>query len=222
MSKSTPLSQLPSANQPPRFVSDQQRQFITQAQQAIGNSHMPQNTQASSDIANDDDIVVQDILNQINATTSSNEQSQQEPQMQQSQYSEQINVNPLLIQQLAAAQGPPPPQYPQQFMGPPQLMGGNIPPHILYQLTGGGGFPQDMPIQQTNGVIDYRTFMFYFADDLKLAALVFIVTVIVHFIPLEKFIGRYITIDKIPYHQVLFRAIMAAIIVVILKKLAKI
>ncbi len=214
MNKSTPISQLPNVNPNQVFVNDQQRQFITQAQQAISNTTMPQNTQASSDIVNDDDMVVQDILNQINA--SSGEQNAERVQTE--------NVNQIYMQQ---PQQPPP----QQHFMPPQMQfaaNQNIPPQILYQMANGnfqmppesgGMMPQThMP----SGPLDYKTFMHYFADDLKLASVIFIATIVVHFIPLEKFVGRYIALDKIPYHEVLFRAIMISIVVIIIKKLAKI
>lgn len=223
MNKSTPIAQLPSATNPTQgFVNDQQRQYIAQAQQAISNSHMPQNTQASSDIANDDDIVVQDILNQINASSTPEQavQPDRQPQMGMDP-----QINPLYIQQMSHQN----PQAIPQMMGGGQAMlggAGGIPPHILYQMANGNmSFPDGMmggPSQLGNGPMDYRSFLFYFADDLKLASLVFIVTIMIHFIPLDKFIGRYIALDKIPYHDVLLRAIMAAIIVVLFKKLAKI
>ena len=66
MNKSTPLSQLPSTPSQGNFVNDQQRQMITQAQQAIQTSTFPQNTQISSDIVNDDDPTIQEVLNQFN------------------------------------------------------------------------------------------------------------------------------------------------------------
>ena len=220
MNKSTPIAQLPSAANPTQgFINDQQRHYIAQAQQAISNSHMPQNTQASSDIANDDDIVVQDILNQINASSAPEQTVQQD---RSPHVSMDPQINPLYIQQLSQQQNIP---------AINQMMGGagNIPPHILYQMAAANananmtfqdGMMGSSPMN--HGHMDYKSFMFYFADDLKLASLVFIVTVAIHFIPLDKFIGQYIALDRIPYHDVLLRAIMAAIIVIIFKKLAKI
>lgn len=228
MNKSTPISQLPNVNQNQVFVNDQQRQFITQAQQAISNTTMPQNTQASSDIVNDDDMVVQDILNQINASTGGEQNSDRAPN------EHQINVNQLYMQQQAAQQSQQAQQSPQgHFQMPPNMQmgnasgGGGIPPQLLYQMANSNfQIPEQlnnmMPHHLPSGPMDYKSFMYYFADDLKLASLIFIATIIVHFIPLEKFIGRYIALDKIPYHEVLFRAIMISILVIIIKKLAKI
>lgn len=216
MNKSTPISQLPAGNPNPVFVNEQQRQFITQAQQAISNTNMPQNTQASSDIINDDDMVVQDILNQINS-------SHGEQTAERVPTENQINVNQLYMQQQQ--------QIPPQYMPQPNMQPQNqtIPPHFLYQMAAGSSSGSNFPSPESMinqpipiGPLDYKTFMHYFADDLKLASLVFIATIIVHFIPLEKFIGRYIALDKIPYHEILFRAIMISIIVIIIKKLVKI
>ncbi len=219
MNKSTPISQLPGGNPNPVFVNEQQRQFITQAQQAISNTTMPQNTQASSDIVNDDDMVVQDILNQINSSTGDS-QNERIP-------SENQNMNQLYMQQ----QMPPPQFIQQQNMAAPSQgaqNNGGLPPQLLYQMAAGNPnfqfqdmMPPSHPVNMPTGPLDYKTFMHYFADDLKLAALIFIATVIVHFIPLEKFIGKYIALDKIPYHEILFRAIMISIVVIIIKKVAK-
>lgn len=218
MNKSTPISQLPAANPTPVFVNDQQRQFITQAQQAISNTTMPQNTQSSSDIVNDDDMVVQDILNQINSSNGGNEQ-------QPDRVQNENQINQLYMQQQQMQQ--------QQFMPQPHMQpqGQNIPPHFLYQMAaaGGGNVPPNFTVPEAminqpipNGPMDYKTFMHYFADDFKLASLIFIATIVVHFIPLEKFVGKYIALDRIPYHEILFRAIMISIVVIIIKKLVKI
>jgi hypothetical protein len=76
MNKSTPISQLPSAMQAQNtFVNDQQKQMIQNAQQAIQNINLPQNTQIQQDIVNDDDATIQEVLNHIN---SSQHQQQQQ------------------------------------------------------------------------------------------------------------------------------------------------
>jgi len=231
MNKSTPLAQLPNTNSNPMqnqtFVTDQQRQYINQAQNAISNSHMPQNTQLSADIINDDDIVVQDILNQINASTDNssqqhNQQSGNEPTPQQIQ---QINQQ-IMMQQLAAQQ-----QQQNMIASQQQQQNGNngmfIPPPsqqqamLLSQLNSLGGNPYDNIIQNSHPT-EFKDYLLLFADDLKLASLVFIVVILVHFVPLDKFLSRYFAIDKIPYHEVLLRAIMAALLIIIIKKLAKI
>lgn len=207
MNKSTPLAQLPNNNQnQPTFVNDQQRQFITQAQNAIANNnHIPQNTQMSSDIINDDDVVVQDILNEINASSSSNNNDTQFDQNMQQQNMQQQNIQQQNIQQ----------QNQNQYM----------------QQQNQNQYMQQQNMQQVGGYydniadsnsLDLKTYIIHFADDLKLAGLIFFVTILVHFIPFDKLVSKYIIIDKIPYHDILFRAIMAAIFVIIIKKLIKI
>jgi hypothetical protein len=215
MNKSTPIAQLPSNTlQNNNFINEQQRQFITQAQQAISNSPMPQNTQMSSDIANDDDIVVQDILNQINAS-SSNEQgnSGQDQGMNMNAINQQ-----LMMQQLAAQQ--------QQNMVQSSQMPQNMqyPPQALYQMSqmGYGGPMENSIVVQGSQPLDFKTYLFHFADDVKLAGIVFVVVILVHFIPLDKLISKYFAVDKIPYHDIILRAIMAALFVIIIKKLSKI
>lgn len=69
MSKSTPLNQIPANFQGQasgQFVNDQQRQMITQAQQAAQNFTMPQNSQLQPDIIPDNDNTIQDMLNELN------------------------------------------------------------------------------------------------------------------------------------------------------------
>lgn len=215
MNKSTPIAQLPSNTlQNNNFINEQQRQFITQAQQAISNSPMPQNTQMSSDIANDDDIVVQDILNQINASSSNDQNSssgQQDPSLNMNAINQQ-----LMMQQLAAQQNM------VQSSQMPQNMG--YPPQAMYQMSqmGYGGPMENSIVVQGNQPMDFKTYLFNFADDVKLAGVVFAVVILVHFIPLDKLISKYFAVDKIPYHDIILRAIMAALLVVIIKKLSKI
>lgn len=218
MNKSTPIAQLPSNNnnmQTQNFVTDQQRQYINQAQNAISNSHMPQNTQLSADIINDDDVVVQDILNQINASTdSSNQNEVNNQQMQQMQQQ-------MMIQQMAQQQNMAQPQQINNGYqsGPSQSQQAML----LAQMGGygGGGNPYDNIIQNVPPT-EFKDYLVHFADDLKLASLVFFIVIIVHFIPLDKLLSRYFAIDKLPYHEILLRAIMAALFVIIIKKLLKI
>lgn len=102
MSKSTPLNQIPSnfQGQPSgQFVNDQQRQMITQAQQAAQNFTMPQNSQLQPDIVPDNDNSIQDMLNELNG----NAPIQDSPQMMMyhQQHLPQPNMmeNPLLNDQ---------------------------------------------------------------------------------------------------------------------------
>jgi hypothetical protein len=59
----------------------------------------------------------------------------------------------------------------------------------------------------------------FFSDDLKLMAVIFFVVFAVHFMPLEAIIGKYIAIDKIPYHDKILNALAIAVLVIIVKNL---
>ena len=191
MSKSTPINQLPAPIPTQNtFVNEQQRQMITQAQQAISNSQMPQNTQMSPDILNEDDAVIQDMLNNLN--------SQQEPnhmanhavlqQQQQEELLRMAAMNNMNINQL----------YQQSTM--------NAPPQIMQSSQ------QQMP-----------TFLVQakqmFGNEMKLVGIVFLAVIMAQLIPFQKYISRYIAIEKIPYHDIILKASIAAILVVIVKRL---
>lgn len=213
MNKSTPLSQLPSSNTQPGFVNDQQRQFITQAQQAVSNSPIPQNTQASSDIINDDDAIVQDILNQINtASNGASNTNDQEPQQQNIAYfptaQPQPSLSPQTLLQLSQLSG-----LNGGMMQQAQQMPSINPMGALNSLNALNQLPPQSSL--LSPILSMVT------DDLKLAGMVFMIVVLVHFIPLDKFIGKYFAVDKIPYHQIILRAIMATLIIIIVQKLSK-
>lgn len=193
MNKSTPLSQLPNAlQQQTAFVNDQQKQMVTSAQAAVQNIPIPQNTQIPPEIINDDDATIQEVLNQINSQ-----------------------------------KGNPPPQ-PQEMLPPqPQLMPPlNMPDPMVPQGYNGGMMPFPTassamfqpvaPSAASSGNVEL--FLHFFADDLKLAALVFAIFLAVQFIPVGSFLGRYIAIDRIPYHDILIKGLIAAVAVILAKK----
>jgi len=229
MNKSTPINQLPINNnnqnqnqtQSQNYVSDQQRQFITQAQNAISNSNMPQNTQISSDIVNDDDVIVTDILNQINASqnTSQNNSAQSELDIQQQQLllqlqQQQAQQQAQQQQQQQIAQA----QYQAQMLAQAQLQQG-VPPSLQnvnqYDVN---PYENIIPPSQS---IDFKTYLNNFADDLKLAGIIFLVVILVHFLPIDSVLSRYINLEKIPYHNVIFNAVLITLFVIIIKKLAR-
>lgn len=210
MSKSTPLSQLPSSLQGSHqnqntFVNDHQKQMITQQQQAVNSISMPQNTQLPQDIINDDDATIQEVLNHI---------SQQSGGQQAQQTIPQNMVQPL--QQNIA-------QEPQGMSAYDNMMLQNI-------MAGGSAFGlDDIPHnQKTHGLTGVNTnalhssnlnmFMNVFADDIKLAILVLVLVVAVNFVQIGSILGKYIAIEKIPYHDILLKAILVAVLVVIFKR----
>jgi len=205
MNKSTPINQLPSQNSSPNiFVNDQQRQIITQAQQAINNSTMPQNTQLSNEIINDDDLAIQDMLNNLNSQPQDIQQIQQIQQLQQMQQMQQMQQQQQHYQQqddylsrVAAMSHMMQPQASQQ--------------QILQQL------PQSQQFFKSGGIAEQFTHLM--SNELKLAGVVFIAVILVQLIPFTQYISRYIAVEKIPYHDILLKAMIATFIVIIIKKL---
>jgi hypothetical protein len=128
-----------------------------------------------------------------------------------------INDDDVVVQDILNqinGEGPQPPseEYSQQPVYYPPPM---PPPPPQQQMV----VPQQP--QQPQGQ-DLQNYLVYFADDLKLGGLVFTVAVLVHFIPIDKYVSKYFNVQNIPYHDVILRAILIALIVVLLKKFAKI
>lgn len=208
MNKSTPINQLPSQNVPQQniFVNDQQRNMITQAQQAIGNSTLPQNTQLPSEVINEDDTAIQDMLNNLSSQQDTQSHQQQMPPVYSSQvqspqeelmrFAAMNNLNINQLNSLMSGYGPPPFMRSMQDSPPP--------PPSFYK-------------QSQQGYMKQLTHIF--SSEMKLAGLVFLVVIVIQLLPLHKYIGRYIAVDRIPYHDVLLRAIVAALLIVITKKL---
>ena len=190
MNKSTPISQLPSAMQAQNtFVNDQQKQMIQNAQQAIQNINLPQNTQIQQDIVNDDDATIQEVLNHIN---SSQQQQQQVHHV------------------------PPPPtthsipdtnyQMDQQMMIQ-NLMNQNM----MNQM-------QQPSLSHQVGMSNIDMFFHMFADDIKIALLILTLFILVNFIPVGSILGRYIAVDKIPYHDIILKGLLCAVMFILTKK----
>lgn len=172
--------------------------MITQAQQAIGNSTMPQNTTLPNDILNEDDSVIQDMLNNLSSGQQQNQTSPTALQLQDLQQQEEflrmaalnnMNINQVMQQQQQ-----------QQYM-PPQT----------YYMS-----PPTLPLQQPNL---QQKFMSLLTSEFKLAGLVFAAVIIVQFVPFHRYISKYIAIEKIPYHDIILRGILAALAVIIVKKM---
>jgi hypothetical protein len=222
--RSTPLNQLPNANGQNVFVNDQQRNMVMQAQSAISQLQMPQNTQQPMD-NDEDDNTIQEVLNQIQSTNNQDTQYQQQlQQMQQMQQMQQLQqMQQMQMQKEGGSQSAPqlPPQLMQQSAHQmPQVI--QLPqPFDLSQLA-----PQ-LPPQPTNiqdpleGGNDGGVFAIItsITEDIKFGAFVFILFVIVHFIPIDKFLMKYFAIDRIPYYDVLLKALVAFVAVIVFRKL---
>ena len=220
--RSTPITQLPNMNNQNVFVNDQQRNMVIQAQNAISQLQMPQNTQQP--IENDeDDNTIQEVLNQIHTNNSQDSQYQQQiQQLQQMQQLQQLQqMQKETIQQPAQM----PPQMMQQVT--PQQM-----PQII-QLPSTASQPQfdimsAIASQPSASVIpdpleggnDGGLFGIIksIADDVKFAAFIFVLFVIVHFTPIDKFLLKYFSIDRIPYYDVLLKGLVAFVAVIVFRK----
>jgi hypothetical protein len=203
MSKSTPITQLPIASGQNNFINEQQRQIVMHAQNAINAMPMPQNTQNSVDVINDDDATIQEVLNQIHSTggmeqtENSYKQQPMPPQVMTQQVSPQMMLQPVTqssqptFEQFSQMQYTN--QYPQQPM------------------------PIIDPLQnQVEGSM--LGFIGAIAEDVKFAAFIFILFIIVHFIPVDKFLMRYFALDKIPYYDIILKALVAFVAVILFRK----
>lgn len=208
MNRSTPISNLQQGNtSTSSFVNDQQRQIVMQAQQAISNMTLPQNTQLNQnlDIA-DDDATIQEVLNQIQSTSSnphtSNIAQQSPPQQYEMQQQQVQNVQ---VPNISYPSHPPQPSFAPNMVGNGVNFAGQMPPQPSPYLD-----PENHSgILGSVGAV---------AQDVKLAAFVFILFIVVQFIPIDRFLLRYFAFDKIPYYQVILKALLAFVAVIFFKK----
>lgn len=190
MNKSTPISQLPSAMQAQNtFVNDQQKQMIQNAQQAIQNINLPQNTQIQQDIVNDDDATIQEVLNHINSSQQQQQQVHHAPPPPTTHTMPDINY-----------------QMDQQMMIQ-NLMNQNM----INQM-------QQPSMSHQGGMSNIDMFFHMFADDIKIALLILTLFILVNFIPVGSILGRYIAVDKIPYHDIILKGLLCAVLFILTKK----
>lgn len=199
MSKSTPLNQLPSQPMIPtaqtnqqQFLNEQQKQMVTQAQQAAQAFTLPQNTQMSTDIITDDDATIQEVLNELNA-------SSQPPQM--------IPSGMPVIEQITI---------------PQMTMNSTHDITQMQQINGmhqnaDSAQPQMQEDRADNiekseqGV--FQKLFNHFLKDVKLILILVLSYVFVTFVPVQNFISMYfMSIERIPYSSVVIRAILSSVI----------
>lgn len=222
MNKSTPLNQLPSVGGQNVFVNEQQRQMVMQAQSAVNAIPIPQNTQIAVDGGNEDDATIQEVLNQIHGGGSGGQVGADEPMMMMNQMMNMDAPAPQTKQPMMTPQIMAPQITPQMFpapmvQAPPQPQ---LDPYTQTQYM--GQFPpQPQPIVdplQNHGDGSVLGFLTAIAEDVKFASFIFILFIIVHFIPLDKFLMKYFALDKIPYYDVILKAVMAFVAVIVFKK----
>lgn len=224
MNKSTPLNQLPSVGGQNVFVNEQQRQMVMQAQSAVNAIPIPQNTQITVDSGNEDDATIQEVLNQIHGG-GGGQGSQGGMDETMNMMNQMMNMDaptpqtkqPMMTPQIMA------PQITQQMFPPPMVQAPPQPQMDPYTQTHYMGQfpPQPQPIVdplQNQGDGSVLGFITTIAEDVKFASFIFILFIIVHFIPLDKFLMKYFALDKIPYYDVILKAVMAFVAVIIFKK----
>lgn len=198
MNKSTPINQLPSVQQSQQFITDQQQQIVNQAQNAISNMNMPQNTQILNELVEDPDESIQEVLNSLNLNNST-------PPLMEQQLLNKNNIN----QQNSIQYNHNIPTQNQQFNLDNYMTNNTTTPMHNWNST------YQMP---SNNFSSFDTFIKVFGDDIKLALLIFVSVIIVNFIPIIKFLNNYISLDKIPNNEILIKASFAAIFVIFFKK----
>jgi hypothetical protein len=212
MNKSTPINQLPtnSNSNQGNFVNDQQRQMITQAQAAIQTSVLPQNTQISNDIINnEDDPTIEEVLNHFNT---------QQPQQQHPSPNQNNDINLLHQMQMQMQQQQQQPSLMQMQSQPsyynPQMQ-------MLMDDTASLHNMETQQNQQSSSST-FNVYLGHFTTDIKLVFLVFVLYIVVSFIPINRiipaFVATYINIEKLPHHEVLIKALMIASAFMLLKK----
>jgi hypothetical protein len=205
MSKSTPLNALPTANvnpiaQPtpaPGFVNDTQRQMVMQAQQAAQGFQLPQ---SSNDVIVDDDATINDVLNQFNGNNAQTEnhlvppQLQTQPALLQTQPTQGYNLMETMTNDPSAMYG--------------NQMSGFQQPNINMMES----LAQHSNIENNGFLND---------PELKIALYAIGVFFIVSVLPVDTFINRYVALQKVPYSNVLVRALLAGIVIYLLAKYLK-
>lgn len=219
MTKSTPLNQLPSMNTQHSFVNDQQRQMVLQAQHAVNALPMPQNTQIQLDSNNEDDVTIQEVLNQIHSgNNSTNEENIMNSMMGNTETPTPQSKQPMMTPQIMA------PQITQQMIPPPMVQ---APPQPQYEPYSQMQFMGQLP-PQPQSIIDplandsdgsFTSFVGAIAEDIKFAAFIFVLFIVVHFIPIDKFLMKYFALDKIPYYDIILKALLAFVAVILFRKL---
>lgn len=187
------------------FVRGQQRNNmskstpINQLQQPLPNIDLSSIEDKDNTIIDDDDATIQEVLSSIGQSNNNKLQQDQLPVFDSN------DKNALLIEQ-------------QQ-----QLIKAN---EILKQMN-----DQKMGVDKNvNSTLDniimnsnqtqntIRRSIAKFTLDIKNAILIFCVVIIIHFIPLHKYISKYFSIDKIPYNIIILRGIMAVFFTVSINK----
>ena len=112
--------------------------------------------------------------------------------------------------QAAVPLPPPPPPQVQQMQ--PQLA-------EMWRDAYAAAMPEqvEMPEQKsTSSIVPFMN-----NNDLMLAIYVVVAVILVNFIPIDRAIGRYVAIDKIPFSDLMIKALLAGVLVLLMKHFLK-
>jgi len=162
MSKSTPISQLPSQS-PTGFITDNQQQFVNEAQYAIQHASMPANTGNNPDIISDSATAIEEVLRSIQEETRTqpvvaNNTKTDDVDGQKRQ--EDLALARQLLQQMNQQQKPEKPD--QQAIIDALMMNNSS-----YSTAASDSF-------------NVKEYILSFTDDIKLAAIIFVAVFIAH------------------------------------------
>lgn len=212
MSKSTPINQLPQNIIDDGLINDQQRNIVNQAQNAIQNSVMPQNTSGNSDIINDDDATIQEVLNSIESGNTGNTQTQHITQMSVDDMSgPQLDEYRRERFRLENSNN-------NNINTPPPPVGGDnsqVQRSIIDNLI-----MNNPELFSTSGNDSTKWFIFDdLKNDIKSGFVVFFIIIAVQLIPFETYLGKYISREVVVNHKVMIRALVGFILFILIKKL---
>lgn len=212
------------------FISEQQRQIVSQAQQAAQNFAMPQNTQPSTDVMNtDDDATVQEVLNQLNQASAIMQQQSTgmqppPPPANPSPVSAMHLSNGMSsgMEMMQSGQGDVPSYHPSMFEPSPASMAmkagvGMMPAYSFGAGAAGGNMLAAANGANGSGMLGSYGAMLY-DPDLKLLCLAAAAYIIVTMIPVERFVYQYVSLYKIPYSDLLVKAFLCGVIVYLFSK----
>ena len=223
MSKSTPISQLPTFSGPQQvvgggqhpangpFVNDQHRQIVAQAQHAVQNYTMPQSS--SHDISNEDEATIQETLQYISGPYAP--QAQVHPHMPGGGHPSQQQPPSHMGQQQPMQYDPSPPAPLPQYMVPAVGEYNQQFPHLpVHQAP-----LQPQPQINQRVLLDAANIWMPGADDVRVVVLGVMAFVLLSVLPIEKVVSKYVRLDSIPYSDVILKAVIMGIILYAGKRL---
>ncbi len=169
-------------------------------------SHLPAQGSAASSpqdiIPADDDSTIQEVLNQLTGGGSSppppNNANTQPPPQQP----------PVMINR------PTPPSMPPLDPSTTALLNSLM---NSANAVAPASSPPMQAIDTGNSVMNLV--MLALTEDFKLATIVFAIFVAIHFVPITSVLGRYFSLEKIPYSEIVIKGAIVAIAVIFAKKM---